>query len=291
MMTHHPVPDLPDFPDLSDTPDLSRVPGLSEVPDLSASPAADPAGGPERLAGTGQDPLAGTPFARVQLPPNVFGFGFGELRHVLARVDSPAARRSAAVLGFEEDQPSPALADGVRDVMAAGVSSLLARGLLAVDAAGDTHTAGAAALLESLFATAARWTVFSYRVGDRADLLVMIEGVGQVGLLQARQYGTWFVGITPHANGFGDPAGIAVTAMTAMTDLYGGGTFAVKVRSLERPHGVRFVSSDPAVADDLQKPSEGTWVVTGVPDGNDVLMRGSVATVIRWVLADLEGAT
>lgn len=254
-----------DLPDLlgRDTPHPSTAAGVFAASPVSTRQAAVP------RPGADDDPLEGTRFARVRIPPAVTGFGFGEVLHLLARQPAPEARRSAEVMGFDESLDAS-------QVTAAGVSSLLSRGLMAVDAQGHSHSAGEAALLETLFATAYRWTVFTFRMEDRADLLVMIEAEGQVALLQARQYGTWFVALP----GDGDPSLLASAAMSEMTDLYAGGAFAVQVRTLDRDGQVRYVSGGGnADADDS------SWLVTPSLESDHVLMRGTVAEVVRWVLS------
>ena len=242
-----------------------------DLPDLLGGPVPGARSADQGRQDAHPDPLAGTDVARIPIPAGITGFGFGELRYLLARQDSPASRRTAERLGLDET-------DGAQAVLAAGVSSLLARGLVAVDEAGHARSCGEAALLETLFATGRRWTGVAYHVGPRIDLLVLVEGEGVVGMLQVRQYGTWFVGLTAQT---ADPAGLVATAVAEMAARHGPGRFGVNVRTLAEDLGARYLVAEPA----------GGWRVAATREGEDVLMTCDIETATRWALADLDRST
>lgn len=189
------------------------------------------------------DPLAGSDVARVVLPEGVYGFGWAELRYLLGRHDTPASRASTTSLGFA-DAPTEAIA------VSAGVSSLLARGL--AEAVGDRAVSrGEAAMIETLLAKGVRWSGISLRVGDMADLMVLIEDGGALGLFQPRSLGTWFVGLTNETE---QPSAPVLRALAAAFKIHGRVPFAIESRVLNteptgrffRPEGKRWsVSSSP----------------------------------------------
>ena len=134
------------------------------------------------------DPLAGSDLARVPLPDNVYGFGWAEIRYLLGRHRGERTEMTTRSLGFDA-------APNDEVVVAAGVASLLARGLAAAE--GDRAVSrGEAAVLETVLAGARRWTGISFRDGDEGDLMVVLEDGGIIAMLQPRSLGTWFVGLS-----------------------------------------------------------------------------------------------
>ena len=185
------------------------------------------------------DPLAGSELARVPLPENVYGFGWAEIRYLLGRHSTESSAMTVGSLGFDA-------APNDEVVVAAGVASLLARGLAAAE--GDRAVSrGEAAVLETVFAGAKRWSGISFRDGAEGDLMVVLEDGGIIAMLQPRSLGTWFVGLTDEVAG----------AIEAMHEVRGGaGRFAVETRTLEGTQGSRFFA-----------PADGGWTVSDTADG------------------------
>ncbi|MEW1954825.1 hypothetical protein [Terrabacter sp. NPDC080008] len=193
------------------------------------------------------DPLAGSELARLSLPDDVYGFGWAELAYLLGRHATPSARMSLAALGF---QAAPH--DDV--VAAAGVASLLARGLAAPE--GDRAVSrGEAAVLETVLARGRRWSGVSFRedAGDRGDLLVAVEDGDAIALLQPRSLGTWFVGLTNEVH---RPAAALARGIEAMLEFRGSGTFALETRDLQGVLGALYF-----------RPRDGGWLVSDTPEG------------------------
>jgi len=192
------------------------------------------------------DPLAGSELARVPLPENVYGFGWAEIRYLLGRHSTESSAMTVGSLGFDA-------APNDEVVVAAGVASLLARGLAAAE--GDRAVSrGEAAVLETVFAGAKRWSGISFRDGAEGDLMVVLEDGGIIAMLQPRSLGTWFVGLTDEVD---QPATVLARAIEAMHEVRGGaGRFAVETRTLEGTQGARFFA-----------PADGGWTVSDTADG------------------------
>lgn len=177
------------------------------------------------------DPLAGSDLARVPLPENVYGFGWAEIRYLLGRHATPSSQMAVTSLGFNAAPDDEVVA-------AAGVASLLARGLAA--ARGDQATSrGEAAVLETVFARGWRWSGISSRDGKHGDLMVVIEDGGIIALLQPRSLGTWFVGLNDEVD---HPGPVLARAIEAMHQTQGGtGRFALETRTLDGEPTTRFL--------------------------------------------------
>ncbi|MER7073631.1 hypothetical protein [Terrabacter sp. NPDC000476] len=180
------------------------------------------------------DPLAGSDLARVPLPDDVYGFGWAEIRYLLGRHATESSRMTVASLGFDA-APTDEL------VGAAGVASLLARGLAQPE--GDHAVSrGEAAVLETVFARAKRWSGISVRDGDTGDLMVVIEDGDIIALLQPRSLGTWFVGLTDAVD---RPAEVLARAVEQLRAAHGGTSrFAIETRTLEGSVGTRYFRPD-----------------------------------------------
>ena len=193
------------------------------------------------------DPLAGSDLARVELPEDVYGFGWAEIRYLLGRHATESSRMTVTSLGFEA-----APTDEV--VGAAGIASLLARGLAAPE--GDRAVSrGEAAVLETVFARAKRWTGVSMRDGERGDLMVVLEDGDIVALLQPRSLGTWFVGLSDAVD---RPAEVLARAVTQMRATAPGARFGVETRTLDGVVGTRRLD-----------PQGAGWSVSDPADGAD----------------------
>lgn len=179
------------------------------------------------------DPLSGTDLARIPLPDDVYGFGWAEVRTLIGRHATPSSAMTLVNLGFEE------VPDG-EVVTAAGASALLARGLMAPE--GDRGvTRGEAAVLETLFARAVRWTAINFRNGDAGDLLITVEDGDIIAICQPRSYGTWFIALN---NEVDRPEVVMARGVRAVTGLQKGTQFAFESRTLEHTLGTRFFAPD-----------------------------------------------
>lgn len=191
------------------------------------------------------DPLAGSDLARVPLPDDVYGFGWAEIRYLLGRHATESSRMTVASLGFDA-APTDAV------VGAAGVASLLARGLAAPQ--GERAVSrGEAAVLETVFARAKRWSGISVREGDTGDLMVVIEDGDVIALLQPRSLGTWFVGLTDAVD---RPAEVLARAVEQLRGTHGSARFAIETRTLEGRVGTRYF-----------RPEGSGWTVSDSVDG------------------------
>ena len=190
------------------------------------------------------DPLAGSELARVPLPDDVYGFGWAEIRYLLGRHATESSRMTVSSLGFDA-APTDEL------VGAAGVASLLARGL--AQAEGDRAVSrGEAAVLETVFARARRWSGISVRDGDAGDLIVVIEDGDIIALLQPRSLGTWFVGLTDAVD---RPAEVLARAVEQLRAVHGSARLAIETRTLEGSVGTRYF-----------RPDGSGWTVGDTPD-------------------------
>jgi hypothetical protein len=194
---------------------------------------------------TATDPLAGSEFARLPLPDDVYGFGWAEIRYLLGRHSTESSRMTVASLGFDA-APTDEL------VGAAGVASLLARGL--AEPQGDRAVSrGEAAVLETVFARAKRWSGISVRDGDAGDLMVLLEDGDIIALLQPRSLGTWFVGLTDAVE---RPAEVLARAVEQLRGAHGSARFAIETRTLEGSAGTRYF-----------RPDGSGWTVSDSVDG------------------------
>lgn len=209
------------------------------------------------------DPLAGSELARVPLPDDVYGFGWAEIRYLLGRHTTASSRMSVASLGFDA-----APTDEV--VGAAAVASLLARGLAHPE--GDRAVSrGEAAVLETVFARARRWSGISVRDGETGDLIVVIEDGDIIALLQPRSLGTWFVGLS---NAVDRPAEVLARAVEQLRGAHGTGRFAIETRTLEGSVGTRYFSPDGA-----------GWTVSDTVEGEQRPVRdGTLARELEQLL-------
>jgi len=115
------------------------------------------------------------------------GFGAAELAYLLSRYEGPAVDRTAELLRVDRNAAS-------EEFVAAGASSLLARGLLKLR--GDQlDLVGPAAATAYALAGAEHWTELAFMI-DRetaADGALVLRAGSVVTLLQPRALGTWFV--------------------------------------------------------------------------------------------------
>jgi hypothetical protein len=130
----------------------------------------------------------------VELPPGVTGFGSAELLYLLARRDTAVMRRSREFLapGVEgiTDSSSPAF-----ELVKAGASSLVARGLVSQEPADSALVSKAeAALVEYSASHASRWTRVTGVGENTRDMMLFLQAPGMTAGLQPRGLGSWFAG-------------------------------------------------------------------------------------------------
>ncbi|NUO92050.1 MAG: hypothetical protein HOQ18_14685 [Dermatophilaceae bacterium] len=211
---------------------------------------------------TATDPLAGSELARVPLPDDVYGFGWAEIRYLLGRHSTASSRMTVASLGFDA-APTDEL------VGAAGVASLLARGLAEPD--GDRAVSrGEAAVLETVFARARRWSGISVRDGEQGDLMVVLEDGDIIALLQPRSLGTWFVGLTDAVE---RPAEVLARAVEQLRGANGSARFAIETRTLEGSVGTRYF-----------RPEGSGWTVSESPDSEPRAVTDGLARELEQLL-------
>lgn len=198
------------------------------------------------------DLLSDTDFARISLPDNVVGFGFAEMRHLLSLHETANAAMAGRSLGLDDPAPDSEW------VGAAGISSLLARGLVVADRE-RAVSRGEAALLEVLFATGHRWSGVGFRDGDdgQGDMLVVIEGPGAVALLQPHPFGTWFVSLSAEPADVTDPSQLVAASILEARELHPGVGFAIEVRTLDGVVGRRYA-----------RPAPSGWLVSSTLEGD-----------------------
>ena len=216
---------------------------------------------------TATDPLAGSELARVPLPDDVYGFGWAEIRYLLGRHSTASSRMTVASLGFDA-APTDEL------VGAAGVASLLARGLAEPD--GDRAVSrGEAAVLETVFARARRWSGISVRDGEQGDLMVVLEDGDIIALLQPRSLGTWFVGLSDAVE---RPAEVLARAVEQLRGANGSARFAIETRTLEGSVGTRYFRPEGSGWTGSESPdSEPRAVTDGLACELEQLLRGAPA--------------
>lgn len=218
------------------------------------------------------DLLSDTDLARVPLPAGVVGFGFAEVRYLLTLHDNENAAMAARSLGLDGVAPD------AEWVGAAGISSLLARGLVVADR-DRAVSRGEAALLEVLFSTGRRWSGVGLRDGDdgEGDMLVVIEGPGAVALLQPRPFGTWFVSLSADPANVADPSELVAASILEARGLHSDTGFAIETRTLEGVVGRRYA-----------RPAPDGWLVSTTLQGEQ--RRAGLADTAAIVHAALTGA-
>jgi hypothetical protein len=171
------------------------------------------------------DLLDGTDLAAVQPPDGMVGFGHAEVACLLTRHPGPPADRSAATLGVDLEAVSD-------DVHRAGLSSLLARGLVQQED-GRFLPRSAAALLDYAMGAATRWTSIDIRHQQGPDLAVVLHAPEVLALLQPRALGAWFAAFT----GAVDQPALAVLAlMGAVREEHPEARFGIRSGTTELPH-------------------------------------------------------
>jgi hypothetical protein len=151
------------------------------------------------------DLLEGTDLAAVRMPEGMVGFGHGELACLLSRHPGPAVGRSAEALRVDLAQVS-------EEIQRAGLSSLLARGLVQQEP--DRFSPrSSAALLDYAAGAAERWTTIEIVHAQAPDLAVVLHAPQALALLQPRALGTWYAAFTGAVD---QPAGTVMALVNAV---------------------------------------------------------------------------
>ena len=171
------------------------------------------------------------------------GLGVAEMAYLLQLQDTEAARLSASWLRLSEEARDP-------EVVRAGLSALIARGLATVDGAAVTFDSRLDAVAYSL-STPARWTQIDLlRSAELGDSVLHIETARTKLLLQPRTMQSWFV----------LPQDEAISAEAAQA-------YVIREHLTEHPDGgVRLRSEPRGGLQLLVRKDEGGWVCATAED-------------------------
>lgn len=117
--------------------------------------------------------------------PDAIGFGFAEIAALLNLQPGEAATASARVLRVADEAADTRM-------IAAGASSLVARGLAFPDNDGVLSVSGPVAGVTRALTTAHRWIEISLLAPGSSDSVISIESEDYDVLLQPRSHLTWF---------------------------------------------------------------------------------------------------
>ena len=123
--------------------------------------------------------------ATAQGFPDAIGFGFAELALLLSLRRGPEAEASAKALRLTEELDDPA-------VLAAGASSLVARGAAKAEPGGELSVAGPVAAVTSALTEAVKHVQMNLLTVDSVDNVLSVESPEYKILLQPRAYLSWF---------------------------------------------------------------------------------------------------
>jgi hypothetical protein len=117
--------------------------------------------------------------------PDAIGFGFAEITTLASLRGGEAAVRSAEALRVDTYL-------GSTDMVSAGASSLVARGLATAESDGQLSVAGPTAAVATALSSATRRMEISLLTADGADSVIGIESQDIHLLFQPRAYFTWW---------------------------------------------------------------------------------------------------
>jgi hypothetical protein len=123
--------------------------------------------------------------AAVHAFPDAVGFGFAELLLLLNLHRGPAAEASAKALRLAEELDDASL-------LAAGASSLVARGAATAEPDGELSVAGPVAAVTSALTEAVKHVQINLLTADSVDNVLSVESPKYQILLQPRAYLSWF---------------------------------------------------------------------------------------------------
>ena len=128
-------------------------------------------------------PAGTTPEAGL---PDSLGFGFAEIVTLLRLSGGAQAEATAKALRLERELGDPRC-------VAAGASSLVARGLATADAEGGLSVGGPVAAVAHTLGSAARWIQIDLLTPEGTDNVFSLEGTEYAILAQPRAQFSWFV--------------------------------------------------------------------------------------------------
>lgn len=179
--------------------------------------------------------------------PDAIGFGFAEVAALLQLAPGAAATASAAALRVSDE-----IAD--TRMVAAGASSLVARGLAFPSDNGVLSVGGPVAAVTRALTTAERRMEISLLAPSHSDSVLSIESADYDILMQPRSHLTWF-------------------AMAKRPDITGAeaNLFVIQSHCSEHPDGGVIVKNreTPDAGELLIKVEEGAWVVGHRQPGAD----------------------
>lgn len=179
--------------------------------------------------------------------PDAIGFGFAEVAALLSLAPGAAATASAAALRVNDEV-------GDTRMVAAGGSSLVARGLAVPDDDGVLSVGGPVAAVTRALTTAQRRIEISLVAPNYSDSVVSIESAEYEILMQPRSHLTWF-------------------AMAKRPDITGAEAnfFIVQSHCAEHPDGGAIVKNreTPDAGELLIKAESGAWTVGRRQPGAD----------------------
>lgn len=117
--------------------------------------------------------------------PDAIGFGFAEMAALLNLAPGAAATASAAALRIKDEATDTRM-------VAAGASSLVARGLAVADPDGVLSVSGPVAAVTHALTSAIRRVELSLLAPDSSDSVLLVESADAAILLQPRSHLTWF---------------------------------------------------------------------------------------------------
>lgn len=201
------------------------------------------------------------------LYPDAIGFGFAEMAALLNLAPGAAATASAAALRIKDEAADPRM-------VAAGASSLVARGLAVAGPDDVLSVSGPVAAVTTALTSATRSVEISLLAPDASDSILLVESADVAILLQPRSHLTWF-------------------AMAQRPDLDAAETvlFVVQTHLDAHPDGGVIVKNlqTPEAEELLIKRADGAWVVGQKnPAGNAVktesgLLASDVLAHIRTI--------
>lgn len=119
------------------------------------------------------------------LYPDAIGFGFAEMAALLNLAPGDAATASAAALRIKDEAADTRM-------VAAGASSLVARGLAVADHDGVLSVSGPVAAVTTALTSATGRVEISLLAPDASDSILLVESADVAILLQPRSHLTWF---------------------------------------------------------------------------------------------------
>ncbi|MFJ6000816.1 hypothetical protein [Arthrobacter sp. NPDC092385] len=208
-----------------------------------------------------------TTSAPAPAEPTVLGFGIAEIAYLLSLGTGPQADKSRRLLTVGPDMTAPVM-------LAAGASSLLARGLVRVDGDAVIPNAGAE-YVAFAFAASYRWTEVGLQNERKPEFALYFQAPEVSLLLQPAALGSWFAVIK-------DPA---ATDAEMLRQVIEQGTSALE------PAAVLFGSS--TLSDEtnyfVRRNGGGGWDVAHVTPAGEQQRRPAVSE--SALLADLQALT